>query len=78
MKIMQLFVEKNKLQPKTCSRQAHEIFFLRYWRHKYNMMAIGFGCTDGCWSPWVQEVVSDPITMKRVQNRVLFAFGLYV
>ena len=42
------------------------------------MMAIGFGFTDGHWIPLVQEVVSDPIAMKRVQNRVLFAFGLYV
>ena len=54
--IIQLFMEKNKLQPKTCSRQAHKILFLSCWRHKSKMMAIGFGCIDGYWSLWVQEV----------------------
>lgn len=71
-------MEKNKLQPKTRSRQTHGILFLACWRHKSKVMAVGFGCTDGRWSSWVQEVVSDPIAMKCVQNRVIFAFGLYV
>ena len=67
-------MEKNKLQWRTRSRQAHIILFLGYWRHKSKMMAVGFACTDGCWSSCAQEVVSDPIIVKCVdypQNRVL-------
>lgn len=45
--ILQLFMEKNKLQPKTRSRQAHKILFLGCWRHKSKVMAIGLSCTYG-------------------------------